>query len=31
MAIGGYYINDYWWLSYYKPWLDILGYIVIGY
>jgi hypothetical protein len=29
MAISGYFINGYWWLSYYKLLLDILGYIII--
>ncbi len=31
MWIGDYFIGGYWWLFYYKPLLDILGYIIIGY
>jgi hypothetical protein len=33
VAIFGYFrlYYNYWWLFYYKPLLDILGYITIGY
>jgi hypothetical protein len=31
MIIGGYYINDYWWLFHYKPLVLILLTIIDGY